>query len=143
MMLFSFPIEISLAEMKSKEIILGQWVSVGYDTRMLLEKKEDIQYEIEGAWYIFLEEDEMPLKIRTKQLGDRLLLQGMLKSKRLSRLMIDEKVPLYMRDFCLLLITDKEEIVGVPSVRMGFRFTKQPPLKWTHRVLVEKEESKS
>lgn len=143
MMLFSFPIEISLAEMKSKEIILGQWVSVGYDTRMLLEKKEDIQYEIEGAWYIFLEEDEMPLKIRTKQLGDRLLLQGMLKSKRLSRLMIDEKVPLYMRDFCLLLITGKEEIVGVPSVRMGFRFTKQPPLKWTHRVLVEKEESKS
>ncbi|MFX3673704.1 MAG: tRNA lysidine(34) synthetase TilS [Paenisporosarcina sp.] len=142
MMLFSFPEESSIAKIYSKEVILGEWVSVGYDTHMLLEKKGDITQENEGAWYIVLQEDEMPLTVRTKQIGDRLTLQGMSESKRVSRLMIDEKVPRYQRDLYLLLVTNKDEILGVPAVRLGFRFAIQPPPEWTHRLLVKTEARK-
>jgi len=139
MMLFSFPVESSVAKINSKEVILGEWVSVGYDTHILLEKKEDIKQENERAWYILLQEDEIPLTVRTKQIGDRLLLQGMSEPKRVSRLLIDEKVPRYQRDLCLLLVTNKKEILGVPAIRLGFRFTKQPPPEWTHRIVVKTE----
>lgn len=140
MMLFSFPEESYLIKENLKEVKLGRWVSVGYDTHMLVEKKEDIEQAIEEAWYIVLEEEELPLRMRQKLVGDRFLLQGMSKPKRVSRVLIDEKIPRFERDDCLLLVTSNQEILGVPAVRLGFRFTKQPPPGWTHRLLIQRNE---
>jgi len=138
MMLFSFPEESYAIKENLKEVKLGQWVSVGYDTHMLLEKKQDSDQVVEEAWYIVLEEQELPLTVRQKLVGDRFLLHGMSEPKRVSRILIDEKIPRYDRDICLLLVTSNQKILGVPAVRLGFRFTKQPPPGWTHRLLIQR-----
>ena len=59
--------------------------------------------------------------------------------KRLSRLLIDEKVPRHIRDAIRLLVTQQGEIIGVPGVRLGSRFTTQPHDGWTHKFMIEKE----
>ena len=76
---------------------------------------------------------------RGRQPGDRLLLKGMKEPKRLSRLLIDEKVPRHTRQAFRLLVTHQREIIGVPGVRLGSRFTKQPHEGWTHQFMIEKE----
>lgn len=138
MMLFSFPEESYVNKENLQEVKLGQWVSVGYDTHMLLEKREDIDQVVEEAWYIVLEKEELPIRMRQKLVGDRFLLQGMDEPKRVSRVLIDEKIPRFERDGCLLLVTSNQQVLGVPAVRLGFRFTKKPPSGWTHRLLVQR-----
>jgi len=57
----------------------------------------------------------------------------------LSRLMIDEKVPRHTRDAVPLFETQQGEIIGLPGVRLGSRFTNLPHDGWTHKFLIEKK----
>ena len=68
----------------------------------------------------------LPLYIRARKEGDRMLLKGMDKPKRLSRLFIDEKIPLNERNSWPLLISQSDEVVAVIGVRMGIYFSTTP-----------------
>lgn len=68
----------------------------------------------------------LPLYIRARKEGDRMLLKGMDKPKRLSRLFIDEKIPLNERNSWPLLISQSNEVVAVIGVRMGVYFSTTP-----------------
>lgn len=142
MMLFSFPQEGLQIDVTLREVMFGQWVDVGYDTRMRLEKRQEEELEFDGAWYITLNEKEMPLSLRPKKDGDRLLLQGMTDPKRVSRILIDEKVSRFDRDSFLVLVTKDDELLGLPGLRLGYRFSKTPPAGWTHRIVIENEAPK-
>jgi tRNA(Ile)-lysidine synthetase-like protein len=142
MMLFSFPNEGLQNNVLLQEVIFGQWMDVSYDTRMRLEERQEEELEIDGAWYISLKQKEMPLSLRPKKEGDRLLLQGMTDPKRVSRIMIDEKVSRFHRDSYLVLVTKEDELLGLPGLRLGYRFSKTPPVGWTHRIIVENEAPK-
>lgn len=74
-----------------------------------------------------LSESELPLYVRGKRDGDRILLPGMTKPKRLSRLFIDEKIGALQREKQPVLLTAQHEICAVPGIRYGTRFTHQ----WT------------
>ncbi|MDX1807851.1 MAG: tRNA lysidine(34) synthetase TilS, partial [Paenisporosarcina sp.] len=123
MMLFSFPQEGLQNDLPLQEVMFGQWMDVGYDTRMRLEERQEEELDFDGAWYITLHQKEMPLSLRPKKDGDRLLLQGMTDSKRVSRMMIDEKVSRFHRDSYLVLVTKEEELLGLPGLRLGYRFS--------------------
>lgn len=68
----------------------------------------------------------LPLYVRARKEGDRMLLKGMDKPKRLSRLFIDEKIPLNERNSWPLLISQSDEVVAVIGVRMGIYFSTTP-----------------
>ena len=119
-------------------IVMGEWVTVGLDLRIKMINREDA-INRDNGWYVTLNLSELPIHVRGRQSGDRLLLKGMEESKRLSRLMIDEKVPRHNRQAVQLLVTHQGEIIGVPGVRLGSRFTKQPHEGWTHQFMIEKE----
>ena len=55
-----------------------------------------------------------------------MLLKGMDKPKRLSRLFIDEKIPLNERNSWPLLISQSNEVVAVIGMRMGVYFSTTP-----------------
>lgn len=64
-----------------------------------------------------------PLYVRARKEGDRMLLKGMDQSKRVSRLFIDEKVPLNERNSWPLLVSQTDEVMAVIGVRMGVCFS--------------------
>jgi len=137
-MLFSFE-EASSSRIPppNTSLVMGEWTSIDETLRINLVERE-VTFRMDGGWYVTLESSELPLFIRGRQSGDRLLLKGMNEPKRLSRLLIDEKVPRHIRQAIPLLVTQRGEILGVPGVRLGSRFTKQPHDGWTHKLMIEK-----
>ena len=69
--------------------------------------------------YFDLPEESLPLFVRRRDDGDRIMLPGMTKSKRLSRLFIDEKVNKQMRDRLPVIVTAQGEVCAVPGLRYG------------------------
>lgn len=136
-MLFSFEKASSSRMPPPTTLVIGEWKSIDETLRINLVEREDT-FRLDGGWYVTLESSELPLLARGRQSGDRLLLKGMNEPKRLSRLLIDEKVPRHVREAIPLLVTQQGEILGVPGVRLGSRFTKQPHDGWTHKLMIEK-----
>jgi tRNA(Ile)-lysidine synthetase-like protein len=134
---FSFEEEVLTQSNFPIMLVVGKWESIGLDLKIKVIKREDSVSNDDG-WYVTLEESELPIQARGRKSGDRLLLKGMKEPKRLSRLLIDEKVPRHMRDSIQLLETQQGEILGVPGIRLGSRFTKQPHAGWTHKLMIEK-----
>ncbi len=67
-----------------------------------------------------------PLRLRTRQKGDRIHLAGMQQPKRVSRLFIDEKVPLPQREQWPLLVDANDEILAVVGLRISSKLSKYP-----------------
>jgi len=138
LMHFSFEERVSTLSILPIMLVVGAWQSIGLNLRIKVCARDDA-IRFDGGWYVTLDESELPIQVRGRQSGDRLLLKGMKEPKRLSRLLIDEKVPRQMRNLIQLLETQQEEIIGVPGIRLGSRFTKQPHDGWTHKLMIEKE----
>ena len=135
---FSFEEEVLIHPVLPIILTVGEWISLESNIQIKVCEREGEVSVADGS-FISLEESELPLQVRRRQPGDRLLLKGMNEPKRLSRLLIDEKVPLHTRDSIHLLETQQEEIIAIPSLRLGSRFTKQPHEGWTHKLIIEKE----
>lgn len=74
--------------------------------------------------YFTLPSKALPLSVRNRRDGDRILLPGMSSPKRLSRLFIDEKVEKTLRDRLPIVVTQQGEICAIPGLRYGMSFTK-------------------
>lgn len=59
----------------------------------------------------------LPLTIRMRQDGDRIQLKGMSGSKKLARLLIDEKIPLAFRDRVPVVTDADGKILWIPGIR--------------------------
>lgn len=74
--------------------------------------------------YFSLQENDLPLRVRSKREGDRMLLPGMKAPKRLSRIFIDEKISAEKRHMLPVITTANDEVCAVPGVRYGIQFKK-------------------
>ena len=72
--------------------------------------------------YFDMPETDLPLYLRSRKDGDRILLPGMVQPKRLSRLFIDEKIGVEKRRKLPVITTALGEICAIPGVRYGIRF---------------------
>ncbi|MFD1926698.1 tRNA lysidine(34) synthetase TilS [Sporosarcina siberiensis] len=72
--------------------------------------------------YFNLPKSALPLHVRYRKEGDRMLLPGMSHPKRLSRLFIDEKVGTSERLGLPVLVTAQDEVCAVPGLRYGTAF---------------------
>lgn len=80
----------------------------------------------EGDCYYFCSSTvKLPLTVRTRKQGDRIQLVGMEHAKRLSRLFIDDKIPLEKRDSWPILVDSEDNLLAVLGVRVNNKFSKQ------------------
>lgn len=114
----------------AKQLVLpkGEWTSWGKDLMLYWTEKNNSTagpfLDVDEVFYFSLPDSSLPLGIRSRQDGDRIVLAGMEQAKRLSRLFIDEKVAVRKRDSLPVLITAEGDICAVPGLRYGKVFTK-------------------
>ncbi|RKJ39344.1 tRNA(Ile)-lysidine synthetase, partial [Butyricicoccus sp. 1XD8-22] len=78
-----------------------------------------------------------PFKIRPRKSGDRIALKGMAESKRLSRLFIDEKIPLTERDSWPILVDANEEVLCVLGIRTNKNLSKNKRPQDDIKIVIE------
>ena len=94
------------------------WTDVDNPAAQLFTDADDIMY-------FDLPHSALPLSIRNREDGDRILLPGMSHPKRLSRLFIDLKVAMTSRNRLPVLITAQGEVCAVPGLRYGVAFSRK------------------
>lgn len=116
---------------QDNSIVLRQGEKVYWDQQRWFywgkveEVGEEVLSRAKEIAFFNLPKAALPLTIRNRQDGDRILLKGMPKAKRLSRLFIDEKVERSLRDQLPIIVTEQGEVCAVWNVRYGSCFTKQ------------------
>jgi len=117
----------------SEKMILSTangWTTLTNGERLCVVKLHDLSSELmtdtAQLFYFNASKLHLPLYIRARKDGDRMLLKGMDQPKRLSRLFIDEKIPLNERNSWPLLISQSDEVVAVIGVRVGIFFSTTP-----------------
>ncbi|MFJ7936822.1 tRNA lysidine(34) synthetase TilS [Sporosarcina sp. NPDC096371] len=106
----------------------GNWTRWGNDLELYWAEVDDSDAELfmstDDIMYFDLPDSHLPLFIKRREDGDRILLPGMDHPKRVSRLLIDEKVDLAERDRLPLIVTALGEICAVPGLRYGVAFSR-------------------
>lgn len=78
---------------------------------------------LEEAGLQYLAPQDLPLHLRPRKKGDRFQPLGMGgKSKKVKDYMIDEKVPVWLRDRIYLLTNDQDEIMAIPGYCISEKF---------------------
>lgn len=112
-----------------KKLILSanEWTSLENSGRLYIAELPKLSPELltdtARLFYFNASKLTLPLFVRVRKEGDRMLLKGMEQPKRLSRLFIDEKIPLNERNSWPLLVSQTDEVVAVIGVRMGVHFS--------------------
>ncbi|MFS0690805.1 tRNA lysidine(34) synthetase TilS [Sporosarcina sp. 179-K 8C2 HS] len=99
----------------------GEWTSWG-DKLLYWDIADGHNEEAEEVMYFDLPDVDLPLYVRGRKDGDRILLPGMARPKRLSRLFIDEKIGAEKRRKMPVVTTAHGEICAIPGVRYGIQF---------------------
>ena len=121
-----FQKEQEKAPVASKELTLNEWtewrgvrIYIGENSRITPRLNEGSQ-----IYYISADTLAFPIRLRTREVGDRIQLPGMSNSKRLSRLFIDEKVPLTKRDDWPLVVDAHNEVLAALGLRVSSKFSR-------------------
>ncbi len=124
------PLEGQTSPEKQIISIANGWTTLINGERLCVVNLHDLSSELltdtAQLFYFNASKLHLPLYIRARKDGDRMLLKGMDQPKRLSRLFIDEKIPLNERNSWPLLISQTDEVVAVIGVRMGIFFSTTP-----------------
>ncbi|TKC13913.1 tRNA lysidine(34) synthetase TilS [Robertmurraya kyonggiensis] len=72
---------------------------------------------------LYMEEDVLPMIIRTRKNGDRMTIKGMNGTKKLKNLFIDEKVPIHKRNGWPVVTDRNDQIIWVPGLKKSNLYT--------------------
>ena len=104
-----------------------EWTTLPNGVRLYIAELKNLASELltdtAQLFYFNASKLTLPLYVRAREEGDRMLLKGMDQSKRVSRLFIDEKIPLNERNSWPLLVSQTNEVVAVIGVRMSVYFS--------------------
>ena len=59
----------------------------------------------------------LPLRVRTRRVGDRMTIKNMTGTKKVSDIMIDSKIPLSKRDNWPIVVDAKDEVIWIPKIK--------------------------
>jgi len=88
--------------------------------RPLVKDEMELQHNLLTA-YIDYDKVKNGLAVRNRRPGDRLVPLGMKGTKKLKKLLIDEKIPREERD-SIPIVVDGDELVWVAGVRLSERY---------------------
>ncbi len=115
----------SILDTSLRTLQKGEWTSWGDDMLLYWDDADAHEEDASEMMYFDLQDSELPLYVRGRKDGDRLLLPGMVRPKRLSRLFIDEKIGAEQRRKVPVVTTARGEICAIPGVRYGIQFKKR------------------
>ncbi|WP_033542046.1 tRNA lysidine(34) synthetase TilS [Planococcus sp. CAU13] len=118
--------------------ITDEWTGAVKNFRYKLLPVQQLREQEDAiAWY-FSESAEPQLQIRSRLPGDRIHLSGMAHSKKVARLMIDEKVPAPLRKGWPVITDSNGEVLLVPGLRPSRHISRsrRPQDNW---VLMEQK----
>jgi tRNA(Ile)-lysidine synthase len=72
---------------------------------------------------------QMPLIVRTRKDGDKIILKGLNKEKKIKDIFIDEKIPLKSRDIVPIVCDSSGNIIWVPGIKKS-KFDKEKDEKY-------------
>lgn len=104
-------------EKPHKTLILNEWFTIRPSCRVGVFEK--IPPHTSLAKIYPLQQEQLPLMVRSKIAGDRLSLKGMEGTKKVSRLFIDEKIPKHEREQYPVLVDCMNTPLAVPGLRIG------------------------
>ncbi|PSL27136.1 tRNA(Ile)-lysidine synthase/bifunctional protein TilS/HprT [Planomicrobium soli] len=108
---------IGEAAVKDSFIITDDWCSEVNGFRYKAVPLKEAKKQDDAVFWYFSAPDEVVLTVRNRKPGDRIHLSGMIGTKKVARLMIDEKVPVSFRDKWPVIETTCGEILLVPGIR--------------------------
>lgn len=115
-------------EVLRKRLPKRVWTDIGNGLSLFWTDVEDateaLRMDADDIFYVDLPDSAFPLSVRRREEGDRILLPGMSHAKRLSRLFIDEKVPMTERDRLPVIVTAQDRVCAIPGLRYGVAFTR-------------------
>lgn len=76
------------------------------------------------CYYFNAQTVNFPFYVRAREDGDRMTITGMQKSKKVSRIFIDDKIPLVERNSWPLLVDAHNNVLAVLAVRVSDKFSK-------------------
>lgn len=129
----------------SQKLIINEW-NEGRDVRFYIGETSRMTAPLSKSaqiYYVSADTLVFPLRVRTREVGDRIQLSGMSGSKRLSRLFIDEKVPLSKRDDWPLLVDAHNEVLAVLRLRVSSKFSRTRRAGDDYVFVVESKEDYS
>ena len=84
---------------------------------------------------LYLAPPTLPLHLRPRQKGDRFQPLGLGgKTKKVKDYMIDEKIPIWLRDRIYLLVNEEDEIMAIPGYCISEKFKVQPEHETVLRI---------
>jgi tRNA(Ile)-lysidine synthetase-like protein len=107
------------------EFPIDTWIDAGYGIHLKWARKGsgEEEHPLMERWYFNLQQDELPLRVRTRMEGDRIQLPKLSSPKKVSRVFIDAKVPIEQRDRLPMIVSVKDEVLAIPTFRYGNRFS--------------------
>lgn len=110
------------------EVRINDWIQCQQGIQLYIGDNshvESVQPPDVEAYYFNCGQFALPFYVRSRQNGDRILLKGMSEKKRLSRVFIDEKVPLDDRDNWPILVDSANEVISILGIRVHGSLSKQ------------------
>ena len=111
----------------STTLQFGQWMELPNNLRIYIGKAdEEIPSDISShakSYFVNTTCFALPLHIRGRMDGDRIQLFGANIQKRISRLFIDEKIPMALREEWPIIVTNDNEVIAVPGLRVSSYFS--------------------
>ncbi|WP_332650599.1 tRNA lysidine(34) synthetase TilS [Lysinibacillus sp. 54212] len=122
-----------------QQLVLNDWneligvrVYIGETSQMAAPQSDQAQ-----VYYFSAQTVSFPISIRARKQGDRMLLPGMERPKRVSRIFIDEKIPLAKRDECPLLVDVQQDVLAILGVRVSNKFSKHRRANDDYVLIIE------
>lgn len=117
----------TVTQLTGKSLPKGQKVFWGEHLWLYWDEIEQVQQEVLSeaieTTFFHIDNDALPLHVRTRREGDRMFLQGLDRRKKVSRIMIDEKVGRTVRARLPLVVTNQGRVIAIPTLRYGCPFT--------------------
>lgn len=106
-------------------MLLDEWMQLHNGIRLYIGEASSVVHALGqeiSRYYFDSALFTAPFTIRTRISGDRISLKGMDDPKRLSRLFIDEKIPVEERDFWPILVDAKNQVMAAIGLRVNSTF---------------------
>lgn len=109
-----------------EELKLNEWQQFGR-VRVYIGDSSNVPTPHENATLYYFSKASVlfPLRVRVRQQGDKLHCLGMMLPKKISRILIDEKIPLHARDDWPILVDNNNEILALLGIRVSPIFSKR------------------
>ncbi len=114
----------------SKTLYIGQQVSLPDGSIISLEAGECFSEQGKHVYVCDSNHVTLPLIVRTRKPGDRMILRGMNGSKKVKDIFIDEKIPAQLRDTWPLVTDQEGRILWLAGLKKGEGCTGDPSGTW-------------